>query len=82
MRARPLAPASIQLRKIPSHRYLNRQTLPLRSHRTGKMMCSDWDGIKPDILVLGKVGGVAKVGGRGQVFGREGAAAGSRLPDA
>lgn len=22
--------------------------------RTGKMLCSEWDGVEPDILVLGK----------------------------
>jgi ornithine--oxo-acid transaminase len=25
--------------------------------RTGRMMCQDWDGVKADILVLGKVRG-------------------------
>ena len=31
--------------------------------RTGKMLCSEWDGVKPDILVLGKAlsGGVLPV---------------------
>ena len=31
--------------------------------RTGRMLCSDWDGVKPDILVLGKAlsGGVLPV---------------------
>lgn len=27
---------------------------PLAAHRTGKMLCSSWDGVKPDIVVLGK----------------------------
>ena len=31
--------------------------------RTGRMLCSDWDGVHPDILVLGKAlsGGIYPV---------------------
>ena len=27
---------------------------PTPSHRTGRMLCCEWDGVKPDLLVLGK----------------------------
>ena len=45
---------------------LPQQTLPalqVGMGRTGRMLCSDWDGVHPDILVLGKAlsGGIYPV---------------------
>ena len=36
---------------------------PFRSHSTGKLLASEWDATKPDILILGKAlsGGVMPV---------------------